>query len=486
MYQYIKRLFTHSLIYGIGDVIPKAISFLLIPLYTRYLTTGDYGVISSVFAISSVLGIFCLMGLNGAVTRFFFDYNDFNERRKYLGSISIFLLLSTFIIISLLDIFGRNILNKIIPDIPFNPYLRLSIWTIFFMINTSILLAIYRAQEKSKKYVIFSIVNYITTVGFIIYLVVFLKQGALGYIKGTFFASIFIFIICVLLLFEKISLHFDLSRIINSLRFGLPLVPHLLAWWILNLIDRLMLQHFRGLDEVGIYSIGYTIGMILWFVTEAFNNAWMPFFFSTAKGEKNAKEIFSKVTTYYLMGLLFLGLLIITFSKEIVILMTTPEFYESYKVVPIITLANIATGIYLMSANQIFFVKKTHYMPAISITAAVSNILLNILLIPTYGMIGAAYATMISFAICALITYFVSSKLYRIQYEYKRIFELFLIFGFLILIQQQVSFENVNLNLMVKIFTLLAYPSLLFFGHFFNKNETEKILSCFRFLKNIG
>lgn len=483
MYQYIKRLFTHSLIYGIGDVVPKAISFLLIPVYTRFLTTKDYGVISSVIAISSVLGIVCLMGLNGAVTRFYFDYDDFNQRKSYLGNVTIFLLLSTFIIISLLDVFGPRMFNKITPDIPFHPYLRLALWTIFFMITTSILLAIYRAQEKSKKYTIFTIMNSILTVGFIVYLVVFLRQGALGYIKGIFFSSIVIFIICSIFLFQKINLSFNLSQIIDSLKFGLPLVPHLLAWWVLNLIDRLMLQHFRGLDEVGIYSIGYTIGMILWFVTAAFNNAWMPFFFSTAKREKNAKEIFSKITTYYLMGILLLGLLIMTFSKEIVTLMTTPEFYKSYKVVPIITLANIATGIYLMSANQIFFVKKTHYMPVISITAALSNILLNILLIPPYGMIGAAYATMVSFAICAMITYFTSSKLYHIQYEYGRIFKLFLIFGLLILIQQWIRFNNTNLGFVTKFFILLAYPCLLLQAHFFNRDEIEKILSYFRFSK---
>jgi O-antigen/teichoic acid export membrane protein len=424
------------------------------------------------------------MGLNGAVTRFYFDYDDSDERKKYLGSITIFLLPFTLIIVFLFDIFGAIIFEKITPDIPFHPFLRLAIWTVFFTITTSILLAIYRAEEKSKKYMIFSIANYIITLGFIIYLVVIMRQEALGYIKGIFFSSILIFIVCLILLFKKISPRVNPLQVIDSVKFGLPLVPHLLAWWVLNLIDRLMLQHFRGLEEAGIYSIGYTIGMILGIVTASFNNAWAPFFFSTAKKEKEAKEIFSKITTYYLLGILLLGLGIITFSKEIVVLMTTPGFYESYRVVPIITIGNIATGIYLMNANQIFFVKKTHYMPVISIIAAISNILLNLLLIPPYGMLGAAYATMISFAICAMITYSVSLRLYRIQYEYRRIFELFLIFGVLTLIQQRLSFNSGNLNLIMKISTLLAFPSLLFFVNFFNKSEVQEILSCFRLLKN--
>lgn len=482
MKNHIKRIGTNSTIYLLGDLIYKGIALLLIPLYTRFLSTDEYGTIETLRAISSILMIIFDFGLGSALNRFYFECKGPSERSNLIGSTFISIISLGFtsaLIISFIAPFFSSFLFKI----PYYPFISFTIWTSFLVIIPSALLLLFQTKEQSARYVIFQVFQALTTIGMIIYFVIGLRQGAAGQVKGMLFASIILFSSSILFILKEGSFFFSFRILKESLKFGLPLIPHILSWWILNLSSRLILQKYVPLSEVGIFSLAYNIGIGMQLVVAAVNKAWAPFLFSTADNDKNAPNIFSTMTTYYMMVIIFLGLLISVFSHEIISVLSTSKFYRAEKLVPIITLSFVIIGMYLMVTTQIFYRKKTKYLIFITGSAATVNVILNFFLIPRFGIIGSAFATLFSFLVFFLNTYFYSMKIYPIPYEKFKIIGMFLAAFSIYFIQIYFNhtISNYLIEVIIKCLLVLLFPLLLLFMPFFSATEKQNIL---HFLKN--
>ena len=473
----IKRISKNSLGFSIGIILTQAIGFLLIPVYTRYLTPADYGIIALAAAAGSILTIFYILGQNGALTRFYYDYNhDKKELNEYVGTITLSVIGISFIVSLLLSLFGESLFATLIKDVPFNPYILLVLWTAFFAVLLPFPLRLYQVRERSFTYSFLNVLQFIISVSLIIYFVVFLKEGALGSLKGGFFSAIIFFIIACFLLKKDLSFKIKIKKLKESLHFGLPLIPSALAGWVLTLMDRIFLTHYTSLAVVGIYSLGYQIGMVMSLITGSINFAWAPFFMSTAKEKgEEAKKVFSQLTTYYMVAILFIALAISLFAKDIIFLMATPKYYESHKIIPIIVGTYVLNGMYLMVVNQLFYVKKTKYLPFTAISSALLNVLFNYLWIPKYGMMGAAWATLVSFAFMFLFMYIISQKVYPIKYEYSRICKVFAIAGVIYALSIVFSYDNLFYDIAAKSLILLLYPVGLFVMGFFTKTELKLV-----------
>jgi len=460
MLQHIKRLSKASAIYGSGHIFTKIVGFFLIPIYTRFLTPADYGILSIVGVIGSILFMVLSMGLKGAVTRFYYDYRDNKEELKsYLGTIAIFLLGINLIIIFLINYTGEGLFEILIKDtsLTFDPYMKLKIYSTYLGLASIIPLMLFRVREKPLHYISMTTIQFIISISFIIYFVVFLKQGALGSIKGGLYASLILFIIYILLIIKVINFKINFSKLIETLRFSLPLVPHALAGWVLSLSDKLILQRYSSLSEVGLYSLGYTLGMVMNFIVMSINFAWAPFFFDTAKTNKDAKQIFARITTLWMIFISLICISGILFSREIVIFITTEKFYRSALVIPIILVSYFLNGMYFMVVNAIFYLKKTKVLPIFTFTAAIVNIGLNFWWIPEYGMIGAAYATLVSYIIQFLLVYKYSIKIYTISYEYKKMGIVLIIFIMIYLLNMFFYFENFAISIPFKFGLLCVF-----------------------------
>lgn len=473
----IKRIGKNSLGFSVGTILTQAIGFFLIPVYTRYLTPDDYGIIALAAAVGSILTIFYLLGLNGALTRFYYDYShDKKELKEYVGTITLSVIGISFIFTLLLSLFGEPLFAMLIKDIPFNPYILLVLWTVFFGTLLGFPLGLYQVRERSFTYSLLNVLRFIISVSLILYFVVFLKEGALGSLKGGFFSAIIFFIIACFLLKKDLAFKIKIKKLKESLHFGLPLVPSALGGWILTLMDRIFLNHYSTLAVVGIYSLGYQIGSVMILIATSINFAWVPFFMSTAKEKgEEAKNIFSRLTTYYMVVILFIGLAISLFAKDIIFLMATPKYYDAYKIIPIIVGTYVLNGMYYMVGTQIFYTKKTKYFPLVIFSSALLNILFNYLWIPNYGMMGAAWATLVSFAFMFLFMYIISHKLYPIKYEYSRICKVFLIAGIVYALSFVFSYDNLFYDIAVKSVVLLLYPVGLFVMGFFTKSELKVV-----------
>ena len=478
MRKYIKEIGSQSIIYTFSNILTKAIGFLLIPIYTRYLSTSDYGIISM---ISSIVGIFTIIfafGMDSSWSRFYFDFHEKNNQsKKFFGNILLFLLVFGVIVSIVIILFGKNIMEKLFPGLQFYPYIFLSLFISYFTIFFNVSLNLYRIKKMSIKYGVFSVLKFTSSVLLIIFFVSYLKKGALGklYAEG---AIVFIFfIVSLVLLSKEVKLNFSLSTQKQTLKYGMPLIPHALASTIIIFADKFFLNLNEGLTTVGIYNIAVLFGSIMNYVVFGINASWSTFFMDIAskKGD-DAKPIISQLSTYYIIAMSFIALSIILFSPEILHLMTTEEYNKAAQIIPIFVFNYLIIAFYYLFSVKLFYVKKSvKYIPIATFTSAIINVVLNYYLIPKYSMYGAAFATLISNFINMIFFYFLSQRFYHIRYE-KRISIVFLITT-LITIGYYVSHNIGGLVLQIgfKIILLGLFFLFLYVFQFFRKSEIENL-----------
>lgn len=419
MLNHIKRLGKHSIVYGLGEFLYKGLSLIFIPVYTRYLVPSEYGVIEIVRSLGTIFVILMPWGLDSAFTRYYFNYKEEDAVKRFISTMLYGIAALGLLLTVIMEFGGSYLFSFWFKDIQYNPFIRLTVWTSYLYLFPAVLLIFLQIRERSIRTVFFQLFQAVVMFAAIIYFVVYLRAGALGQIQGRLIATLIASVAAIALFFKYLTPRFDFKLFVSSLKFGLPTTIHSLSWWTLSLSSRLILQKYVPLSEAGIYSLGQNIGMGMEIIISSFNRAWVPMLYSSAENEK--PETFAKLTKYYLTVIVLIALGLSLFSREIITLLSTSSYYEAYEIVPIIALGYIFIGIYMMLTNQIFYKEKTHYFLFITPVSALVSVLLNFIMIPKWGMYGAATATMLSFVVFSIITYYFSMKVFPIPYDKKNI-----------------------------------------------------------------
>lgn len=228
--------------YGVGTVLLRAIAFLLLPLYTRFLTPADYGVMAVTGTVGAILTILFPLGLHGAVTRFYFNARTEAERKEINGTILIGMVIAAVVMALATDRLGGLFFPLVFRDVPFTPYIRIAIWTSFLTVFGLFPLNLLQTKERAGTYVLATIAGTLLNIALVICLVVFLHLGVYGYLMGTLVASLIMTVPYALLSLRNVRLALRLDVLRSALAYSLPLVPHGLASWVLDLSDRVILQ----------------------------------------------------------------------------------------------------------------------------------------------------------------------------------------------------------------------------------------------------
>jgi O-antigen/teichoic acid export membrane protein len=475
---HVARLIKNSFGFSLGTLLPMGMGIFLIPLYTRFFSTSDYGILSLVLVVESILALFFSLSLQGAVMRFFVDYEG-EERRSYLGSVGIFLIIYSFSLALILTLFGKPLFGLIFKSgaVKFNPFLLLKIWTIFCATGAVIPMALFRIRERAFTYSLIQVSSFLLSVGFIIYFVAYLKKGILGVIEGGFYAALIMFVVYSFILFRSININLSLKKIKRSLKFSMPIIPHSISGFILRFFDRFMLERFLTLSDVGLYALGYKFGIIMKIIINSFNSAWLPFFYKTAAETANAKQIFARLITFWAGAVVLVALIISLFSREILMLIATPQFYNAYKVAPVLVVAYLFRGFYLFPINGLFFAKKTKFVPVVTGIAALVDIILLPLFIARFGMMGAAFATATAFFVSFLAAYYFCQKYYPMQYEYYNLIRI-LFLGILVYSMTSLIAQGpLIFNIFVKLIGLIFYPAGLFMMRIIEVSHVKKMIN---------
>ena len=480
----LKSIGVKSIIYGLGSVLLRGINLLVLPLYTYYLTPEDYGIVAISASLTALLSLIMPLSLYSAIIPFFFKMDFKATQKSMMGTIWVGMVGSGFLLAVAFEFFGARIFEIIFPKLVFYPYGQISIWTAFFAIFSFLPLNLFQAEEKPKQYVVWTTATLLLTVAVTVAFVVFLELGAYGYILATLVANIIMAMPFTWMTLKNIDLTIDFSCLKKAVTFSLPLLPHGISNWILALSDRAILQFYVSVSALGIYSLGYTFGMIQIFVGVAITQAWIPFLFKRIAEEGEASEPrLARMITYYVLLLSALAVGLSLFSKEVISILTNKSFHSAAYYVPIIVVGYLWNGLYIIPLNFLVLKNKTFLIPLVTIPAAAINITINIALVPHFGITAAAWATFFAFLSQLLIVQIIAMKVYPFPYEFRRI-TIVLITAMIII---SISFVlNISpwIDFFVKILLFLLFPTLLILTGFlfcdeksFLKKELNRFIS---------
>ncbi len=415
----LKRLGTQSVIYGLGGIVSRLIAFFLLPIYTVYLGTVGFGRIETIVALTSVLVIVLRMGITSAFFRFYFDSEDQSRRTLVVRTSFWFTMGMATLGLALGWIFSVQLSNWLNLGDPW--LVRAGFVGLWAQMNYAQMTALFRVEERPVQFAIASVANVLITVGASIALVVGAHKGAIGAVIGNFIGTLVVYV--VLLGYRRYQLGFQFDRrLLRAMnKFGMPLVPSALALWVINLIDRLFVNAYKGQAEVGIYSLANRIASVIVFLLVAFQLAWPAFAYSI-RSDSVAKRTYAYVLTYLLFITCWMSLAIGALAPWLVhILAPHGNFARSAQAVPVLCFATAAYSGYSVLAIGIGRMRKTQLNWVVSGTAAGVNIILNIILIPPLGMMGAAWATLAAYVVLFLGMWARSRRIYPVPYQWRRI-----------------------------------------------------------------
>ena len=465
----LRRLGRHSAIYGIGGLVSRVIAVLLLPVYTRYLTPEDYGKIETLLALTTVMGLLLRAGITSAFFRFYFDVDDDEGRRRVLRTSFWFTMVAGTVGLGLLLALAGPVAELLFGSSESADLVRAAGVALWATVNYEQLTALFRVEERSLAFVCASLANIFLTIGLTLLLVVALEKGPLGVIVGNFSGTLLVYLALLGYRREQLGLQFDRGLLREMNRFGLPLVPTALFLWVTNFSDRFFLVKLADVAEAGLYSVGVRIASAMVLLLTAFRTAWPAFAYSI-KDEAEARRTYAYVLTYLTVVTAWVALALTLLSPWLVDVLATDDFAESSRVVGPLAFSTVAYAAYIVVAIGVGRARRTQFNWVVTAAAALVNVALNLALIPPYGMMGAAVATVAAYATMAVGMAWWSQRIYPVPYQWRRVGIAAL--GAVVLV---VAGKLLDAGLAAAVALTLAYPLALLVLGFTTQAERSRV-----------
>lgn len=418
----LKRLLRGSFVYGLGSVLQRFLSLLLLPLFTRFLQPEDYGAAALVGLLSvGVSGLFSL-GTGNSLGILYFKEEDKSKRPVKIWTNVFLLMLYGALLYAIFYAFAPALSMLMFQTKEYAHLFRIALFGLLCSTVAAPLLAYFRMEEQAKTYVALTLISSLITISANIYFIVVLRLGVTGMVIAGTLANLVVFLLSILLVGRRIPFSIDATLVKPLVRIGFPSIWGMFAFMIIDYADRQMIQRMLGLDALGIYSVGYNFGMVMLICVNAFSMAWPPFFVSFISRREEAKTVFAKVLKYYLLVFGFLILAFFGFARPVITLMAAAPYWNAFVVVGMVAAAYVLKGVYLIFLPGFYFAEKLVLQTTMEWIAALTNIGLNFLLIPQFGIAGAAAATLGCYMVLPACTAFFSQKFLQVEYEWAKIF----------------------------------------------------------------
>jgi O-antigen/teichoic acid export membrane protein len=472
--QRIRELPKHLAIYGAGDVAIQALNFLLLPLYVRYLTPADYGVLALLASVEATVKLFFRWGVDGAFMRFWYDYDDAGRQR--LASTLFFFLLGTNGVLLILSVVASPFISeRLLQSAGYTLALQLVLLNTFAIGFTFIPFHVLRMQKRAREFSALTLARSASTLLLRVVLVMFAGLGIMGVVIADVVVTVGILAVMVRLFAPLIRPVFSRAVLRQSLTFGLPRIPHGFALQMMAVGDRFVMTRYLPIQEIGVYSIGVSFGLIEKIVLGAFEYAWAPFYYATAR-EPDAPRVFSTVATYGIavLALMTAGLAAIAF--DLLDLVTGGQYVGAAGVVTWTAAGVFFYGVYLLTSIGLNITARTQYYPVSTAIGAGVNIGLNFLLIPRSGIIGAAWANAAAYALQAAVAFAFSQRFYPVAYEYGRLSRAIAAAVVAYIVARALPIMPAAAGVLIRGATVIAVmAALLWLTRFFNTEELRAL-----------
>jgi O-antigen/teichoic acid export membrane protein len=413
-----------TLIYGLGNVAVQAVGLVTLPVFGRVFSEAEYGVLELATVTLAALAIVADAGLASASQRSWFDYTDeqHRERRVVMSTAIIVSLAASGTICAALMVAREPVSEWLFDGQQYTTVVVLLAAALPLTILAQLLRELMRLRFRAWNYMISASIGAALTgflgVGAVLFLDAGLDGVLWGIVIGTGAAA----------LYGLVVVRADLGASVSSvelrtmLAYGLPLIPAALAVWALTFIDRIMLGQLSNLAEVGEYAVANRVAMPLLFAVAAFVTAFSPFVLAAhSEDPEREKEIRARVLIYLTAGLVLMALALGLFAREIVEIMA-PRFDDAYRATGLVAAGLVAFGLSTVTMIGLSITRRTGHVAVAAGIAAGANIGLNFLLIPAWGMIGAAAATLVAYAALATLYHLQAQRVYPTPYDLRTVF----------------------------------------------------------------
>ncbi len=419
--RHLGKLASHSAVYGLADVFTTVVNLLLIPLYTTYLGATEYGHLALLMLFSTAAKILFRLGLDAGFFRVHYDMTSDSERRTLAGTVALFAAGASTVLMGLVLVLRgpltRAFLGAGIPE----SWIVLAASDVYLGTFAFVPLSLLRIQDRPQLFSALSVVRHTVNIT----LKVVLVSRGLG-ISGILWADVAataaFALVLLPILVKNAAAAFSMPLLRDVLTFALPKVPHGVMLQVLNLADRKILDLFVTRAEVGVYQMGYTFGGGVKFAMSAFEPAWGPFVYARAREEGGASTL-ARVATYAFAAFAAAALAVAALGPDLLRLMTprNPAFHAAAPIIPVIALAYLLHGVFLLTSVGIGIARQARYYPMVTGAAAATNVAANFALIPRFGAMGAAWATVLAYAVMAGLGHVFSRRVFPIPFEGSRL-----------------------------------------------------------------
>jgi O-antigen/teichoic acid export membrane protein len=415
----IRAFFKDSVIYGISLVLTQGISVIIVPIYTRILSPEEYGVIDIILITTALVNLIVVFEITQGFARYYADAESETEKRSYASTTLWFSVGGYSLFVLLAFVFSKPLTVLLLNDLKWESVFQTAVISISLFGLFQILQNQLRWQLKPLLFAISSLVYVFATTSLTLLLLFKFRAGVVAVFYGQIIGSILAGSISWIFAKDYYRLLFSWDRCRNMLLFSLPLVPSSISVFISNYADRIALKSLMSMNEVGIYGVGFRFATVTNLLMVGIQGALTPLIYQNYRKSSTPDEI-AKIFSYFLVGTIPLYLGISLFSKEVIWLLTTPQYYSAWSVIPFLAFSCLATRAYIFMPG-LSIEKKTFTIAFINVTGAILNIILNFTLIPYLGLTGAALATAISSLQIILSYTILSQRLFPIPFQWSRI-----------------------------------------------------------------
>lgn len=399
-----RKLLGDTILYSLGEIIPRILSFLLLPILTRFLSPADYGISSYTNTVMTFLFVFAALSLNTFLLRNYYLEKE-EDRKRLIGSIFCFICIFNLVLLGLQMVFFPIIIHAFNINVPFKPFFALAIINNFFDVISIIPLVVYRIKENAKGFVLLSLSRIVLQFGLTYLMVVVFQQGLLGSYLAKLYINIPFALIYFFVIYRNATFSFDVGKIKQALKFSIPFLPASLSYLIISTSDRLILERYISLDALGIYSVAFTLSLALNIVTQALYRTFEQVIFKNYLHADFPSmnlilfKVFSIAVTVFGFSLALL-------SPEIFKIAASSNFYSGHQIVPFMVVSVVLAAYNVYLNTLLVAAEKQKITSLLNMISAGISVTLNLLLVPSFGFYGSIVSSICAVAFVTLGSYY--------------------------------------------------------------------------------
>ena len=418
----LRRLASSTVVYALTSVAQQVTGFLLIPVYTRVIPPSEYGLLELMSAFLPIAVLSVTLGLSSAINKVYHrDCRTDEERSAVLGTALAGSLPLMGFVGGVLLLFAGPLSAALMGSAEHADLFRIAVFSSLSSGVLGMVLGGLRARERTIAYSTVTITQFSLALATNLVLVLVVGLGVKGVLLGNLLANVAALLLALVLTGSGGRTAFDRRLLRPLFAFGVAVIPAMLASWVMDVSDRYLLRLFRDLEEVAQYGVGYKFGMsVQLLVTWPFQLAWPAIAFGIS-GEEGHERTYARVLTYLLLLLTFVVLLFVAASTSVLPVVIGSKYIPGCRVVPVIAAAYALSALVYCVSPGIHVAGRTRMLSVIGVGAAVSNVLLGLVLIPRFGMTGAAWATVAAYGLAFAGSAWLAQRSHPVRYERGRV-----------------------------------------------------------------